>query len=1798
MKKLSLVAMTIMMLIQTIFTSAGLPIRAVKAQGNSSETIIMDVVLTDGDGNVLDGELNPDNIVSEDSTVMVSLEWKVRNTDSRSKEGTYSYKLPDELIVSEVQHSKLISAGIEVGNVDVGLNGEISIKVDNIVEKELDLHGTFKLQTSLNKELLASYTELPISFSLYESEKVINVPIQWESETKKTEKQVSVEVEKNEEPSTVINIDKSTKMKEINKTVEVPSEIKESILTSVMMKDESGNIIHSELNPENRPSLGDPVEIEYTWELPNGHGNKDGDTFTFLLPDIFTIYNKIEGELLLNDGTSVGDFSIGTDREVVFTFNHVIEQRSNIRGNVKVWTEFKEETIGSVTREIVFPVIEGVSFTVPVVFQPTTGNSIEKKGMPNKEYNGEEIEWTIDFNKQLEFINDAILLDPIQNGLQFQEDSLKVYHLDIQLDNSIVIGNVVDPSEYEIQKLNGQDFQIRFGNINSAYRVVFSTDITDKDRMTYRNEAILSGANVRDLNTTATVSVGRGQPLQKRATHYDKTAQTITWEIKYNYDEKTIEKNLAKLTDLFSTSQEFIQGSIEVYTVSIDEHGGEESLQPFSDYTIVETNGNNKKGFDFQFNQNIDSAYKIIYKTRATDRVFEDERIINEVTTENGISTEAIRTISSQIIFKHLIATNYKEKTVKWQIPFNHDRFEMNQVVLEDDFSNRGLTFLPATLKIVNSDNQNVLGNGDYSLTENENGFTISFNHKLTEPHYIEYETIFDFDDRQDLTKNYLRNEVVISWQDEHGDEQTKETAAQFEPDPFTKNNGYKNGSYNAITNEITWNIGMNYNLDTLSTLKMVDYLLDGQELVEESIDVYKLELTGQYNGVRRGESLERGIDYEIERVTDSDGNPGFKLQFNKEITSAYGISYKTSLEDKLVKKEYHNTATLLDGEDQLTKLDANVSIRHGGEYTSKYGIQNGRFVDWTVNINFGQSKVSNVQLIDTPSLNQKLNEDSFHLFGTTISEDGIVTIDRDNELKLEADYTLNIDKDEKGRPTSFQVSFLNEIDSAYILEYQSYINAVNGDEVTNSVTFKGDQITTEETESSETITVKLSNGSAQGSGEIGKLEVTKIDMDSEEVLEGATFSLFDAESNKKIETLTTGEDGKATFLNLLYGDYLLIEDEAPEGYLVGINNHHMVTVGADNNEVVVENQKIIRSIEVTKVDKETKEPLEGATFELLKKLGDSYEFVTELTSNHNGKISKKDLDPGEYQLIEIVAPFGYQLDGTPIEFTIKENQTEKVDIIIENQIMLGAIELVKVDEFNQSETLSGVEFELLDDQGRVLKEKLTTNEVGIIMVDELRPGKYQFKETNTLQYYELEEAPIEFTIKKGITEAEQLVVTNKLVPGSVELMKVDKDNHSERLKEAEFEIRDESDNLIQAGLSTNEEGILVVKDLNPGNYQFVETDAPFGYELDATPIAFTIEKGQTEMVKVVAENKQIRGSVELTKIDEEDRNVKLAEAEFELQDESGTSLEKGITTNEAGIVVVNDLNPGTYQFVETVAPFGYELDATPIAFTIEKGQTEMVKVVAENKQIRGSVELTKIDEEDRNVKLAEAEFELQDESGTSLEKGLTTNEAGIVVVNDLNPGTYQFVETVAPFGYELDATPIAFMIEKGQTEMVKVVAENKQIRGSVELTKVDEEDRNVKLAEAEFELQDESGTSLEKGLTTNEAGSIVVTDLKPGKYQFVETKAPSGYKLDATPITFTIEIGQEKRLVLEVTNQSIEKTSIVKSNEIQNEQPLAPDELPYTGETLLMYLRLLGGIFITVGGGLLIFNKKKKRTS
>ncbi|PHL80978.1 hypothetical protein BTA08_14745 [Enterococcus faecium] len=509
-----------------------------------------------------------------------------------------------------------------------------------------------------------------------------------------------------------------------------------------------------------------------------------------------------------------------------------------------------------------------------------------------------------------------------------------------------------------------------------------------------------------------------------------------------------------------------------------------------------------------------------------------------------------------------------------------------------------------------------------------------------------------------------------------------------------------------------------------------------------------------------------------------------------------------------------------------------------------------------------------------------------------------------------------------------------------------------------------------------------------------------------------------------------------------------------------------------------------------------------------------------------------------------------------------------------------GRIKVIKTDENGQR--LAGAKFEILSSDSQVIQEGITA-ENGEFLSEPLPVGSYQVRETEAPEGYLLDATVHDVFINEYSIEEVTLTIENILDTGGVELIK-HAEGSGEVLQGAVFELQNREGETLQTGLTTGEDGKLAIDGLAPGAYQLVETQAPIGYELDATPIEFEIERSQTAVVELTKENRLTPGGVVLTKIDDQSGEG----AVFELQNREGETLQTGLTTGEDGKLAIDGLAPGAYQLVETQAPTGYELDATPIEFEIERSQTAVVELTKANRLTPGGVVLTKIDDQSGEV-LQGAVFELQDANGTVLQSGLTTGADGKLAIDGLAPGVYQLVETQAPTGYELDATPIEFEIERSQTAVVELTKENRLTPGGVVLTKIDDQSGEV-LQGAVFELQDANGTVLQSGLTTGADGKLAIDGLAPGAYQLVETQAPTGYELDATPVTFKIEKEQEVAIFLTKENRKVADSSDIRGN---NPTSSGNKHLPKTGETIIsqFILSILGVLLVFIS---IKFRKKR----
>ena len=144
-------------------------------------------------------------------------------------------------------------------------------------------------------------------------------------------------------------------------------------------------------------------------------------------------------------------------------------------------------------------------------------------------------------------------------------------------------------------------------------------------------------------------------------------------------------------------------------------------------------------------------------------------------------------------------------------------------------------------------------------------------------------------------------------------------------------------------------------------------------------------------------------------------------------------------------------------------------------------------------------------------------------------------------------------------------------------------------------------------------------------------------------------------------------------------------------------------------------------------------------------------------------------------------------------------------------------------------------------------------------------------------------------------------------------------------------------------------------------------------------------------------------------------------------------------------------------------------------------------------------------------------------------------------------------------------------------------------IEVSVTLQKQDK-DTKAKLSGATFELRDENDKTVkvDESLTTDNKGEIHLERLKPGKYSFVETKSPTGYQLDSTPIPFEVDFDKTEATVI-AYNQ---KQTSPQSN---TEQPKKQGILPSTGmkgATGLVFL----GLLILIGALYLIYRHQKTK--
>lgn len=248
-----------------------------------------------------------------------------------------------------------------------------------------------------------------------------------------------------------------------------------------------------------------------------------------------------------------------------------------------------------------------------------------------------------------------------------------------------------------------------------------------------------------------------------------------------------------------------------------------------------------------------------------------------------------------------------------------------------------------------------------------------------------------------------------------------------------------------------------------------------------------------------------------------------------------------------------------------------------------------------------------------------------------------------------------------------------------------------------------------------------------------------------------------------------------------------------------------------------------------------------------------------------NGKYKMSNLYLGNYCLVEKESVSNHIVDKTPYCFSIeyKDQYTDIVSIsfTLRNYLPKGALEFTKTNLVD-GEVIPNTLIEIYTSNNELIFSGKTDNN-GKIIIDNLLVGKYYIIEKEPATGYVISDEKVEFEILEDgtITKAE---MTNKPITGTLEFTKLDIST-SEALPNTLIQIYTDDDVLVLEG-RTDENGMIVIKELQYGKYYIVEKEAPEGYILNEEKMYFEIlEDG--EIVKANMVNEKVIIEVPVTGI-------------------------------------------------------------------------------------------------------------------------------------------------------------------------------------------------------------------------------------------------------------------------------------------------------------------------------------------
>ena len=656
-----------------------------------------------------------------------------------------------------------------------------------------------------------------------------------------------------------------------------------------------------------------------------------------------------------------------------------------------------------------------------------------------------------------------------------------------------------------------------------------------------------------------------------------------------------------------------------------------------------------------------------------------------------------------------------------------------------------------------------------------------------------------------------------------------------------------------------------------------------------------------------------------------------------------------------------------------------------------------------------------------------------------------------------------------------------------------------------------------------------------------GTLRIEKLS-DTGAHLPGAMVQIKHIESGVTYAA-ETNFAGYAIFDEIKPGAYEIREITAPSGWLKDDATYTASVATGETTTFSLVNKEL-PGLRIIKYDRKNMVAMANVTFEIFRDSVSLGKFRTD----EFGEILLTDAAPGTYRAVEVdTGSDGHILDTTPQEVELKAGDGIRELMFFNDQ--KPGLRLIKVDSTDPSKVIPNAVFEIKSVAGDYGPKEFTTDQIGEIDLSKLPTGAYVVTE-KACEGYIIDQA--QRIIQLDANEDAQFVFTNTIKP-SLQIIKTSSDGS--RLKNVHFRIAKIEDGTHYLDRTTNEQGEILIADLEPGVYSVRETATDSSHILDLREYHMELFAGRTSTLTI--EN-QKRPNLIVYKHDA-DTGEPIADTVFEVCAADGHSVDQ-IKTDSEGKAELKNLLPGVYEISEKSVPLPYLLDAPSQLATLYPNRDHTVYFENHQKPV---LTVKKVDSVTGDP-LQGAKFHVTYASNNTGSGEINdlgtyyTGENGQFQLTGLRDGWYKVTEQEPPTGYAIKEATQEVYIKSGTSKTLTF--ENIPLSALI-VWKYDSV-TGAAVQGAVFQVKYLTGTSGTGGTVigtykTSANGSFTVTGLKEGTYIVEEVSSDSNHVIDSAPQTVYIS-GKQQDVVQLYFGNSPKGNLLVKKIDSVTHKPLS----------------------------------------